>query len=368
MIQILLWIAAGTIVIFMIMILVKKENSEKNNNSLSLNPLDHIKKSVVDTVYFEQGLDHLHIHHPVMKDIKHHFHESLVGLDGFINGLLLALIAKGHVLVEGVPWLAKTKTLQTLSHLIDCSMKRIQFTPDMLPSDITGVEIFNSTTKQFEVKFGPVFTHIVLADEINRATPKVQSALLEAMQEKQVSLGGTTYPLEQPFFVLATQNPLEQEGTYPLPEAQLDRFLLKLLVNYPTLEQEKKMLEFWEYPLWKTLPKVISAKELIVLQKELDQISCSDDIKDYITRLIHQTRLPHRYIQVGASPRGSLGLMFAAKAAALMIGRAYVTHQDVQHIALAVLRHRVILNYDAKVDGVSEDIILLEVFGQVTLE
>ena len=288
-------------------------------------------------------------------------------MNSLINAIIINILCGGHVLVEGFPGLAKTKTIHVFSQLLGLDFKRIQFTPDLLPADILGGEIYNSKTQSFDMKLWPIMANIILADEINRATPKVQSALLEAMQEQQVTVWWCTHKLPQPFFVLATQNPIEQEWTYPLPEAQIDRFLFKILVDYPTLVQEKDILDILEKEDTTHIKPVVSHAQLVALKKEVDAITISDEIKHYITRLTGITRKQHDYILYGTSPRGSIGLMLASKAVALATGKAYVTHEDVQRVALAILRHRVILNYQAKLSGLTEDQVLLELFEQVKL-
>lgn len=270
------------------------------------------------------------------------------------------------MLIEGVPWLAKTKTVHTFADILGMDFKRIQFTPDMLPADILGVEMYDNATKSFEAKLGPIMTNIILADEINRATPKVQSALLEAMQEQQVTIGWKSFKLPDPFFVLATQNPLEQEGTYPLPEAQIDRFLFKILVSYPNLHEEKKILDGMERDQNIQVKKIISHKEFYALKQWVQEVIMADQIKQYITKLIEATRICEQ-LAYGSSPRWSIGLMNASKAVAFCEGRDYVTHDDVQKVALTVLRHRVILSYEAKMEGLHEDQVLLELFKTVKL-
>jgi MoxR-like ATPase len=236
----------------------------------------------------------------------------------------------------------------------------------MLPADIVGVEIYDNVSKAFEAKIGPIMANIILADEINRATPKVQSALLEAMQEQQVTIGGNSFSLPDPFFVLATQNPLEQEGTYPLPEAQIDRFLFKILVHYPNMHDEKKILDEMEHDKDIQVNKIIDHKEFFALKDAIQEVKFSDQVKEYITRLMDATRKSDKLLY-GASPRGSIGIMVASKALAFCEGRNYVSHEDVQRVALAVLRHRIILSYEAKTDGCDADEVLVEVFGKISL-
>lgn len=332
------------------------------------------KKSVIDTSIFEKGLSEVRFHNDVLKHVKNELHKKIVWMDNFINSVIVNLLCGWHILVEGFPGLAKTKTIHTFADIMGMVFKRIQFTPDMLPSDIIGVEIYNSASKEFETKMGPIVANIILADEINRSTPKVQSALLEAMQEQQVTIWGKTVKLPSPFFVLATQNPLEQEGTYPLPEAQIDRFLFKILVHYPTLTEEKKVMDTVEHEDTIRVEKVLSNHDFDELKAGVEKVTISDEVKEYITRLVQKTRPgsskageKNPNILYGSSPRWSIGLMIAAKALAFVEGKDYVTHEDVQRVALSVLRHRIVLSYDAKISWLTEDAILLELFGEVNL-
>jgi len=328
-------------------------------------PADHHHS--IDTKYFEEGLELIDFHHTHLKELKEAIHTHIIGMDSLINAIIINILCGGHVLVEWFPGLAKTKTIHVFSQLLGLDFKRIQFTPDLLPADILWGEIYNSKSQEFDIKMGPIMANIILADEINRATPKVQSALLEAMQEQQVTIGWITHKLPSPFFVLATQNPIEQEWTYPLPEAQIDRFLFKVLVNYPSLAQEKCILDMLEKEDLTKIKSVVSHSQLEAIKKEIDDIVISDEIKHYITKLTSITRKEHEYILYGTSPRGSIGLMLASKAVALATGRKYVTHEDVQKVALPVLRHRVILNYQAKLAGLTEDQVLLSLFETVSL-
>ena len=321
----------------------------------------------IDTKYFQEWLETLEFHNTELKQLKSALHTHIIWMDGLVNAIIINILCGGHVLVEWFPGLAKTKTIHIFSQLLWLDFKRIQFTPDLLPADIIWGEIYNGKTQTFDTKMWPIMANIILADEINRATPKVQSALLEAMQEHQVTIWGITHKLPEPFFVLATQNPIEQEGTYPLPEAQIDRFLFKVLVHYPSLSDEKKILDTMEKEDLTKIKSVISHSQLTAIKKTIDDIPLSDEIKHYITRLTSITRKDHEYILYGVSPRGSIGLMLASKAVALAQGRTYVTHEDVQRIALPVLRHRVILNYQARLAGLTEDHVLLELFETVEL-
>ena len=306
-------------------------------------------------------------HAATLRAIRDEMKHVIVGQDGVIDRLLLALCAGGHVLLEGVPGIAKTLTIRTLSQCVDCRFTRIQFTPDLLPADIMGTRIYNHKDSGFSTVRGPIFSHFILADEINRAPPKVQSALLEAMQERQVTIGDETFKLEEPFLVLATQNPVEQEGTYPLPEAQVDRFMFKLKVDYPGKEDELKILRRMasSKPDIEVQP-IVSPTEVTRLRELADDIFMDQKIEEYIVNLVDATRNPSDYgleaiedmIQYGASPRATIYLCMAAKGHALLEGRGYVTPQDVKSVAMDVLRHRVILSYEAEAEEkTSEDLI-----------
>jgi len=354
-------------IVVVVLLVFFKEDGQNIFNFLKKEKKSSDLHHRIDTKYFEEWLEMIDFHHDEIKQLKAALHTHIIGMDSLINAIIINILCGGHVLVEGVPGLAKTKTIHIFAQLLGLEFKRIQFTPDLLPSDILGGEIYNSKSQEFDTKMGPIMANIILADEINRATPKVQSALLEAMQEQQVTIGWTTHKLPDPFFVLATQNPIEQEGTYPLPEAQIDRFLFKVLVGYPSLAQEKQILDILEKEDVSHIKHVISHSQLVALKKEIDTIAISDEIKHYITKLTSITRKEHEYILYGTSPRGSIGLMTASKALALCEGRTYVTHEDVQRVALSVLRHRVILNYQAKLSGLTEDQVLLELFAEVKL-
>jgi MoxR-like ATPase len=290
----------------------------------------------------------------------------IVGQKHLIDRLLIALVTNGHVLLEGVPGLAKTLSLKTLAGAVSLKFQRVQFTPDMLPADIVGTMIYNPQDGGFRTKHGPIFSNLILADEINRAPAKVQSALLEAMQERQVTLGDATYELPNPFLVLATQNPLEQEGTYPLPEAQVDRFMMKVIIDYPNRPEERAILEAMatSEPSLSVQP-VVSVQEIARARHVVNSIYVDDKIKDYIVDLVLATRNPkaagldlNGYIQTGASPRATINLTLAARAAAFLDGRGYVTPQDVKKLAPDVLRHRVAVSYEAEAENItSEDII-----------
>jgi MoxR-like ATPase len=305
--------------------------------------------------------------------IKEQIHQVIIGQDQLIDGLMLGLLANGHVLLEGIPGLAKTLSVKCLAAAVKADFKRIQFTPDLLPADLIGTLIYNPQSGQFTTKKGPIFANIILADEINRAPAKVQSALLEAMAEKQVTIGDTTYPLAEPFMVLATQNPIEQQGTYPLPEAQLDRFMLKLKINYPTKAEELQIMERMAQTT--RPPEVkpfITPEEIIKVRQVVDQIYMDPKIKDYILNLILATREPAQfhldladYIEYGASPRATINLALAAKAYAFMQGRGYVVPHDVKTIAPDILRHRIIITYEAEADDISVDSLITKILDEV---
>lgn len=309
----------------------------------------------------------------VLRDLSREIGRAIVGQDYMVSRLLMALLADGHVLIEGVPGLAKTMTVKTLSESIRASFARIQFTPDLLPADIIGTMIFNPREGTFSTKRGPVFANVVLADEINRAPSKVQSALLEAMQERQVTVGGETFPLPSPFLVLATQNPLEQEGTYPLPEAQVDRFMMKLMVNYPSKKEEKEILERMTSGRKIQISPIIDVERIISLRKLLHEIYIDEKVKEYIINLVFATRFPEEYnlkdlkplISCGGSPRASIMLTLAAKANAFMNGRGYVTPDDIKEIGMDVLRHRVLVTYEAEAENLKSEDIIRKIFDQV---
>lgn len=297
----------------------------------------------------------------------------IVGQRYLVERLIIGLLADGHILIEGVPGLAKTMSVRMLAQAIQTGFQRLQFTPDLLPADLIGTLIYNPKEGNFFTKKGPIFSNIILADEINRAPAKVQSALLEAMQERTVTIGEETHPLPRPFLVLATQNPIEQEGTYPLPEAQIDRFMLKLNVTYPNKNEEKEIMERMAV-VGKT-PKVepvITPEEILKVRDVINEIYIDDKIKDYIVDIVLATRDPKtykleisQYIQYGASPRASIYLNIAAKAHAFVQGRGYVTPQDVKSIGMDVMRHRVIISYEAEAEGLRSEDVLKRIFDQV---
>jgi MoxR-like ATPase len=299
--------------------------------------------------------------------------QVVVGQQALVDRLLVGLLANGHVLLEGVPGLAKTLSVRTLASAIHASFHRIQFTPDLLPADITGTLIYNPNDGAYHATKGPIFANIVLADEINRAPAKVQSALLEAMQERQVTLGGETFHLPSPFLVLATENPIDQEGTYPLPEAQVDRFMMKVIIGYPTFEEERRILDTMAFTRPKLdVERVIELEEIIHAREVVDSIHVDEKIRDYVVHVVFATRDPQKYgldlgrfIEFGASPRATINLTLAAKAWALLQGRSYIIPDDIKAIGPDVLRHRVILSYEAEAEGKTTDDLVRSVFDHV---
>ena len=300
----------------------------------------------------------------------------VIGQERLINRLLVGLFTGGHVLLEGVPGLAKTLTINTLAKILDLHFHRIQFTPDLLPADLVGTMIYNPKKSEFEVKKGPIFAQIILADEINRAPAKVQSALLEAMAEKQVTIGDTTYPLDKPFLVLATQNPVEQEGTFPLPEAQVDRFMLKVYLNYLDKDQELAVMRQKSNMDFNYEPKtVLTADDIAKIRKEINEITISETLEKYIIELVFATRNPAEYgltqdagyIQFGASPRASIQLNLAAKVMAYLEGRDYVLPEDIKEMAPDILNHRIILNYVAEADNITTLQIIQSILSSVAI-
>lgn len=310
----------------------------------------------------------------VISKLLNEISKVVVGQRYILVKMLIGLFSGGHILLEGLPGLAKTLAVRSLAQTVHAEYKRVQFTPDLLPSDIVGTLIFNPQSASFSVKKGPVFANIILADEINRAPAKVQSALLEAMQEKQVTIGENTYPLPKPFLVMATQNPIDQEGTYPLPEAQIDRFMLKLRVSYPTREEEKTILE----RMTNTIPKiqaVLTLDDVERIRGLIEQIYVDDKVKNYIVDIIFASRKPEEYglkdlknyISFGASPRATINLTLAAKVNAFIQGRAYVIPEDIKDIGYDVLRHRILTTYEAEVDSVFSDDIITKIFSIITV-
>ncbi|GJQ60552.1 MAG: MoxR family ATPase [Candidatus Scalindua sp. AMX11] len=309
----------------------------------------------------------------ILTELMDEVGKVIVGQRYLIERLVIGMLANGHILLEGVPGLAKTLTVMTLAKALKADYQRVQFTPDLLPADLIGTLIYNPRDGEFSTKKGPIFSNIILADEINRAPAKVQSALLEAMQEKQVTIGENTFKLEEPFLVLATQNPIEQEGTYPLPEAQIDRFMLKLIVNYPTKQEEREILEKKAVTeSSNNIKPIISAEDIRELRSVVDQIYIDDKIKDYIVDLVFASREPQKYnldidefIEFGASPRATIYLAVASKAYAFLRGRGYVTPQDVKTIGMDVLRHRIIITYEAEAEELTSEKIIQKIFDNV---
>jgi len=300
----------------------------------------------------------------------------VVGQEYMVNRLLVGLFTNGHILLEGVPGLAKTLTVSTLAQVLHLDFQRIQFTPDLLPADLIGTMIYNQREGKFEVKQGPIFANIILADEINRSPAKVQSALLEAMQEKQVTIGETTFKLDRPFLVLATQNPVDQEGTYSLPEAQVDRFMMKVHVDYPTKEQELEVMRRISNMKFDfTVNTVLSKEDIFAIREQVNQVKISESLERYIIELVYATRKPldykltefAPYIQFGASPRASINLNLACKAVAYMEGRDYVLPEDIKEVALDVMNHRIILNYEAEADNVRTADVIKAILNKVPI-
>lgn len=306
--------------------------------------------------------------------IQSEMNKIIVGQREMVEGLLVGLFTGGHILVEGVPGLAKTLAISTLSKVVDLDYKRVQFTPDLLPSDITGTLIYNQKSGDFEPKKGPIFANLILADEINRAPAKVQAALLEAMQEKHITIGDITYALPKPFMVMATQNPVDQEGTYALPEAQVDRFMMKIKITYPKKEEEKvildRMMDNSEIPL----NCVVSKEKIAQINSLINEIYIGDRVKNYIIDIIDATRHPENYglkinnlINYPASPRASIFLARAAKGFALLNGRGYVTVDDIKNVSMMVLRHRILLSYEAEAEGISSEDVITKIFNSVVV-
>ena len=308
----------------------------------------------------------------ILDGVRQEVTKVLVGQERLLDRMLIALIANGHILLEGVPGLAKTTAVKTLAQALGLKFQRISFTPDLLPADVIGTMIYNPREGTFEPRLGPIFTNLLLADEINRAPAKVQSALLEAMQERQVTIGNKTYPLPEPFMVMATQNPIEQEGTYPLPEAQIDRFMLKYRLDYPSKDDERRIMNRFTRKTDITVNPVMTGQQILTLRSILDQVYCDEKVGDYILDIVFATRKPADYkldighhIQYGASPRASIYLNMAARANALLHGRAYATPQDIKEIAYDVLRHRIILTYEAEAEEQKSEDIIAKILNEI---
>lgn len=326
----------------------------------------------MEAVVAEQHQEH-------KKKISHVISEVskvVVGQEYMVNRLLVGLFTNGHILLEGVPGLAKTLTVSTLAQVLHLDFQRIQFTPDLLPADLVGTMIYNQKDGKFEVKKGPIFANIILADEINRSPAKVQSALLEAMQEKTVTIGETTFKLDRPFLVMATQNPVDQEGTYPLPEAQVDRFMLKVSVNYPTKQQELEVMRRISNMTFKyEVNQVLTKEDIFSIRDGVNKVKISESLENYIIELVYATRKPleyklteqAQYIQFGASPRASINLNLASKAMAYMDGRDYVLPEDIKEVALDVMNHRILLNYEAEADNVKTTDIIKVLLNKIPI-
>lgn len=311
--------------------------------------------------------------HGSIEELTREIGKVIVGQQHLVERLLVGLLADGHILIEGVPGLAKTLSVRTLAQAIQVQFQRIQFTPDLLPADLIGTLVYSPKDGSFTTKKGPIFANIILADEINRAPSKVQSALLEAMQERQVTVGENTFPLPKPFLVLATQNPIEQEGTYPLPEAQIDRFMMKLVVSYPSKKEEKEILERMTTGREISVTPALTPKKIFELRELMHKIYLDEKVKDYILDLVFATRSPDQYklpdlkplIAYGASPRASIMLTMTAKANAFLRGRGYVTPDDVKQVGMDVLRHRVLVTYEAEAEDMTSEHIIQKIFDQI---
>jgi len=306
----------------------------------------------------------------IVNSLKTELRKAIIGQDSLVDRIIISFLCGGHILIEGLPGLAKTLTIRAFARSIDTTFSRIQFTPDLLPADLVGTSIYNPRNMEFFVKKGPMFTNILLADEINRAPAKVQSALLQAMEEKCVTIGDETFTLDDPFMVLATENPIEQEGTYPLPEAQVDRFFMKVLVNYPGIEEEKEILQRQGTLTPDSITPVVNAVELKKKNELIRSVYVDENLYDYIVKIVTATRNRanpemKRYIEYGGSPRASIALLQASRAMAFINGRGYVTPDDIKAIGADVLRHRLILTFDADAEGVSADDVVQMLFGSV---
>jgi MoxR-like ATPase len=326
----------------------------------------------MESVVAEHHQEHKQKISQVIREVS----KVVVGQEYMVNRLLVGLFTNGHILLEGVPGLAKTLTVSTLAQVLHLDFQRIQFTPDLLPADLVGTMIYNQKDGKFEVKKGPIFANIILADEINRSPAKVQSALLEAMQEKTVTIGETTFKLDRPFLVMATQNPVDQEGTYPLPEAQVDRFMLKVSVNYPTKQQELEVMRRISNMTFKyEVNQVLTKEDIFSIREGVNKVKISESLENYIIELVYATRKPleyklneqAQYIQFGASPRASINLNLASKAMAYMDGRDYVLPEDIKEVALDVMNHRILLNYEAEADNVKTTDIIKVLLSKIPI-
>lgn len=314
--------------------------------------------------------------HDKVKQVIAEVGKVVVGQEYMVNRLLVGLFTNGHVLLEGVPGLAKTLTVNTLSQVLQSDFQRIQFTPDLLPADLIGTMIYNQRDGRFEVKKGPIFANLILADEINRSPAKVQAALLEAMQERQVTIGETTFKLDKPFLVLATQNPVDQEGTYPLPEAQVDRFMLKIFISYPSKEAEMEVMRRMSNLSFKAdIQQLLTKEDIFSIRDAVNQVTISESLEKYIIELVFATRFPKdfgleelsEYIQFGASPRATINLNRASKAIAFLDGRDYVLPEDIKEVAYDVFNHRILLNYEAEADGISSKYIVESILKKIEI-
>ena len=315
-------------------------------------------------------------HKEKIREVFAEMGKVVVGQEYMVNRLLIGLFTNGHILLEGVPGLAKTLTISTLAQILHLDFQRIQFTPDLLPADLVGTMIYNQKEGKFEVKKGPIFANIILADEINRSPAKVQSALLEAMQEKQVTIGETTFKLDRPFLVMATQNPVDQEGTYPLPEAQVDRFMMKVFVDYPSKDQELEIMRRISNMKFDfTVNTILTKEDIFSVRDQVNKVKISESLERYIIELVYATRKPMdyklgeqaQYIQFGASPRASINLNLASKALAYMEGRDYVLPEDIKEVAQDVMNHRIILNYEAEADNIKTSDIIKAILSKVPI-
>lgn len=324
--------------------------NEQNNNLVQAN---------------NDGLSSRHI----IQQLKTEINKVIIGQSYMVDRIIIGLLTGGHILLEGVPGLAKTLTASTVAEAVGINFSRIQFTPDLLPADILGTEIYHQKTGEFVIKQGAIFSNLVLADEVNRAPAKVQSALLEAMQEKQVTIGEATYILEKPFLVIATQNPLEQQGTYPLPEAQQDRFMLKLKIDYPTRQEEREIIDRFTIGNYvePQMNKILKADDIMKLRQQIDDIYIDDHIKDYVLDIVMMTRETSPYISSGASPRASINLIKAAKGRAFLEGRDYVIPDDIKAMVYDVLRHRIILTYEAEAEDLTVEDIIAQILEKINL-
>jgi MoxR-like ATPase len=322
-----------------------------------------------EETFFQNRIDLTALSEAV-ESIKRELSKVIVGQNDTIQLLMVSMLCGGHVLMEGVPGVAKTLIAKLLSQSLSVSFKRIQFTPDLMPSDVLGTSVFNPKTLTFEYKKGPVFSNFILIDEINRSPAKTQAALFELMEEYQVTMDGQTYPMEQPFMVLATQNPIDQEGTYRLPEAQLDRFLMKIVVGYPSAQEEVELLQKFNYNTQKSInaevSSVLTIPEILGLRRVVQQITVEDNLLKYITEIVHATR-NHKQIELGASPRASLALLNASKSFAAISGRDFVIPEDIKAIGTSILRHRIILNAESEMEGITEEMVLQELFNSIEI-